>query len=600
MGIKESISELRQKFDADLSEVRDSESIEKLRVSYLGKKGSVTELLKGLKDLSGAEKKEFGQTINTLKREVDERITAHVERIRQEEEDRLVNSAEQYDVTLPMDTDCGSYHPITLVQRELEEIFASMGFTIEDYREVVTDYNCFEALNIPKHHPARDMQDTYYLDNGQLLKTHTSAAQNTIMKKYGAPLRAIFPGRCFRNESTDASHENTFFQMEGIMIDKDISISNLIYFMKTMLSKVFKQDVQVRLRPGIGKSKAEMSFIMSASSLFGVVLIPIVGYINDKLRKPRLICTVMMACVAVFGILFALVRETMLLFLLNGCIMGFISSLSPVSERMATSTKYRYGTIRIWGTFGYAAAVQVACAMMEFTSPQLIFVSVSVSAVLVIVGFLGTDDISFTDTEAAKAAAGKQFSFLCAPMYILFVIIGFIFSGCSNLNMTYSPILLQELGMPTGAVGTVLFFSTIVELPVILFSYKFMDRFSGRTLMLLAFAIMVAQFLLYATAPNAFVAVVTMLVLRAIGSTLFGMILLKIVRGVVQVRSVSTALGVISATDAMSAILMQNLGGILVENTSIRILYFAMAGLMMLGMILTLFLRVQNTEKVFS
>lgn len=120
------------------------------------------------------------------------------------------------------------------------------------------------------------------------------------------------------------------------------------------------------------------------------------------------------------------------------------------------------------------------------------------------------------------------------------------------------------------------------------------------TLMLLAFAIMVAQFLLYATAPNAFVAVVTMLVLRAIGSTLFGMILLKIVRGVVQVRSVSTALGVISATDAMSAILMQNLGGILVENTSIRILYFAMAGLMMLGMILTLFLRVQNTEKVFS
>lgn len=351
----------------------------------------------------------------------------------------------------------------------------------------------------------------------------------------------------------------------------------LTYFFFYWSLGVFTSVLSMYLT-GIGKSKAEMSFIMSASSLFGVVLIPIVGYINDKLRKPRLICTVMMACVAVFGILFALVRETMLLFLLNGCIMGFISSLSPVSERMATSTKYRYGTIRIWGTFGYAAAVQVACAMMEFTSPQLIFVSVSVSAVLAIVGFLGTDDISFTDTEAAKAAAGKQFSFLCAPMYILFVIIGFVFSGCSNLNMTYSPILLQELGMPTGAVGTVLFFSTIVELPVILFSYKFMDRFSGRTLMLLAFAIMVAQFLLYATAPNAFVAVVTMLVLRAIGSTLFGMILLKIVRGVVQVRSVSTALGVISATDAMSAILMQNLGGILVENTSIPHLVFCHGG----------------------
>lgn len=147
----------------------------------------------------------------------------------------------------------------------------------------------------------------------------------------------------------------------------------LTYFFFYWSLGVFTSVLSMYLT-GIGKSKAEMSFIMSASSLFGVVLIPIVGYINDKLRKPRLICTVMMACVAVFGILFALVRETMLLFLLNGCIMGFISSLSPVSERMATSTKYRYGTIRIWGTFGYAAAVQVACAMMEFTSPQLIFV----------------------------------------------------------------------------------------------------------------------------------------------------------------------------------------------------------------------------------
>lgn len=250
MGIKESISELREKLYAELSAVCDSEAVEKIRVAYLGKKGSVTELLKGLKDVSGEEKKAYGQSINVLKREVEEKIAAHVENMRRAEEARVLQSAERYDVTLPAETAFGSYHPITLAQRELEEIFSSMGFTIEDYREIVDDYNCFEALNIPKHHPARDMQDTYYLDNGQLLKTHTSAAQNSIMKKYGPPLRAIFPGRCFRNENTDASHETTFFQMEGIMIDKDISISNLIYFMKTMLSKVFKRDVNVRLRPG--------------------------------------------------------------------------------------------------------------------------------------------------------------------------------------------------------------------------------------------------------------------------------------------------------------------------------------------------------------
>lgn len=248
--MKEKIQALREGFEQELTAAKNSEAVEKLRVAYLGKKGSVTELLKGLKDVSADQKKELGQHINQLKKQVEEKIGQQVEKIKAAEEEMLIASAEQYDVTLPTGEAEGSYHPITLVQRQLEEIFSSMGFTIEDYKEIVTDYECFEAVNIPKEHPARDMQDTYYLENGQLLKTHTSAAQNAIMKKYGAPLRAVFPGRCFRNESTDACHENTFFQMEGMMIDKDISISNLIYFMKTMLSEVFEREINVRLRPG--------------------------------------------------------------------------------------------------------------------------------------------------------------------------------------------------------------------------------------------------------------------------------------------------------------------------------------------------------------
>ena len=248
--MREKIEALRERFLQELQGAQNSEAVEKLRVAYLGKKGSVTELLKGLKDVAGDQKKEMGQLINQLKKQVETEIAAQVEKIHAAEEEALIASAEQYDVTLPTGESEGSYHPITLVQRQLEEIFASMGFTIEDYKEIVTDYECFEAVNIPKDHPARDMQDTYYLSNGQLLKTHTSAAQNAILRKYGAPLRAIFPGRCFRNEATDACHENTFFQMEGIMVDKNISISNLIYFMKTMLSQVFERDINVRLRPG--------------------------------------------------------------------------------------------------------------------------------------------------------------------------------------------------------------------------------------------------------------------------------------------------------------------------------------------------------------
>ena len=246
--MKLKIDELRNSFNASLGLAASAEDLEALRIAYLGKKGHVAELMKGLRDVE--DKKEAGQLINALKNEVESAIKAAVEALEAAEIERKVRSAKKYNPTLLPERELGSYHPITLATREVEDVFISMGFTIENYDEIVDDYKCFEALNIPKHHPARDMQDTYYLDNGQLLKTHTSAAQNYIMKKYGAPLRAIFPGRCFRNESTDACHENTFFQMEGMMIDENISISNLIYFMKTMLSEVFQRDVKVRLRPG--------------------------------------------------------------------------------------------------------------------------------------------------------------------------------------------------------------------------------------------------------------------------------------------------------------------------------------------------------------
>ena len=251
------ILELKEKFVSELEKIDNLADFENIRVSYLGKKGSVTDLLKGMKELSNDERKVFGQKVNELKGLVNQKITEKTQELKEKEIQKEIELMPEFDLSMPPVMDRGSYHPITLVQRECERIFKSMGFTVEDYSEIVTDYECFESLNIPKHHPARDMQDTYYLTNGQLLKSQTSAAQNAIYKKYrdalvndGVPIKAIFPGRCFRNEATDACHENTFFQMEGVMVDKNISISNLIYFMKTMLSEVFQKDIKVRLRPG--------------------------------------------------------------------------------------------------------------------------------------------------------------------------------------------------------------------------------------------------------------------------------------------------------------------------------------------------------------
>lgn len=248
--MEEKISNLKLQADEMLDRIETSKDVEKMQIEYLGKKGIVVSLLKGLKDVAVEDRKKIGEMANNLRDYIEKSLEAKKEEVKEKEYEEKIKNAKKIDLSVPVNDNLGSLHPITIVQKELENIFSSMGFTIEDGNEVETEYNNFEAVNVPKYHPARDMQDTFWLENGQLLKTQTSAAQNKIMKKYGAPLKAIFPGRCFRNEELDASHENTFFQMEGMMIDKDVSISNLIYFMKAILSEIFKKEVEVRLRPG--------------------------------------------------------------------------------------------------------------------------------------------------------------------------------------------------------------------------------------------------------------------------------------------------------------------------------------------------------------
>ena len=244
------LDNIRESYIKDMSQVKTLDDLNNLRVNYLGKSGHLTTIMKVLKDLSVEEKKAFGIAVNELKGEVTKGIEEKTEELKNAALLEELNSMPKVDLTVPSAEKKGSLHPVTIIQERLINIFRGMGFAVEDGNEVETEYNNFEAVNIPKFHPARDMQDTFYLDNNQVLKTHTSASQNRIMRKYGAPLKVIFPGRCFRNEELDASHENTFFQMEGMMVDKNVSISNLIYFMKTMLSEVFGKEVNVRLRPG--------------------------------------------------------------------------------------------------------------------------------------------------------------------------------------------------------------------------------------------------------------------------------------------------------------------------------------------------------------
>jgi phenylalanyl-tRNA synthetase alpha chain len=244
------LEELRRATLAAFASALSLEQLEEARVEALGRKGTLAQITKDFGKLQPEERARVGKLLNSVKQDME---SAYEDKKRRFEDAALTErlAKEWIDVTLPAPgVRPGSLHPITQLQNEIEDLFTSLGFAILDGPEVETEEHNFDALNIPASHPARDMQDTFWLSNGHLLRTHTSPVQVRGMRKLGPPLRMIAPGRVFRNEEVDASHEHTFYQLEGMMVDREVSVANLIYFMKTLLSSIFKRDVTVRLRPG--------------------------------------------------------------------------------------------------------------------------------------------------------------------------------------------------------------------------------------------------------------------------------------------------------------------------------------------------------------
>ncbi len=244
------ISELQAGALKRIAAAHSPDEIESVRVEVLGRKGVLAQVSKDMGKLAPEERARVGKLLNAAKQALEEAF----ERRKQEFEDAALRErldAEWLDLTLPAPGPrAGSLHPITQIQMEIEDLFMSLGFMVLDGPEVETEYHNFDALNIPAEHPARDSQDTFWLTDGNLLRTHTSPVQVRGMELFPPPLRMIAPGRAFRNESVDASHEHTFYQLEGMMIDRDVSVAHLLYFMKTLLKQIFRRDVTVRLRPG--------------------------------------------------------------------------------------------------------------------------------------------------------------------------------------------------------------------------------------------------------------------------------------------------------------------------------------------------------------
>jgi phenylalanyl-tRNA synthetase alpha chain len=245
--LEELQKEALQKIEAavDLKELND------IRVAYLGKKGPITEVLRGMGKLSAEERPKMGALVNVVR----ETITSHIEEKQAVLEAEAVNAqlaSETIDITLPAKPiNKGNHHPLTRIVEEIEDVFIGMGYTVAEGPEVESDYYNFEALNLPKSHPARDMQDSFYITDEILMRTHTSPVQARTMEKHKGqgPVKIICPGKVYRRDNDDATHSHQFMQIEGLIVDENISMSDLKGTLEVFTKKVFGQDREIRLRP---------------------------------------------------------------------------------------------------------------------------------------------------------------------------------------------------------------------------------------------------------------------------------------------------------------------------------------------------------------
>jgi len=244
MNLQE-LSELKQKAIGEAQTAADAQVLEQVRIRYLGRNGLLPEIMKGIKDVAPEERKEFGQTANALKNELAALIDA-----RKQELGGGGQAKGGFDVTLPGRwRGLGSRHPVTQVIEKTTEIFRTMGFTVADGPDVETEYYNFDALNTPADHPSRDIQDTFYLENGELLRTQTSPVQIRVMENQKPPVRIIAPGRCYRRDTTDATHSANFHQIEGLYVDRKVSMADLKGDLTYFARELMGHDVEIRFRP---------------------------------------------------------------------------------------------------------------------------------------------------------------------------------------------------------------------------------------------------------------------------------------------------------------------------------------------------------------
>ena len=247
--MKEQLEAIRQEAEAALQTCTDAKQLDAIRVQYLGKKGALTAILKQMGKLSAEERPVMGQLANAVRSDIESAITKQQAAIAEAALEQKLQS-ETLDITLPgKQKKIGGLHPLTIVENEIKEIFLGMGFSVADGPEVEYDYYNFEALNLPPDHPARDTQDTFYITDNILLRTQTSSVQVHVMEQQKPPIRVISPGRVFRSDAIDATHSPLFHQVDGLVVDKGITMADLKGTLELLMQRLYGDDCKIRLRP---------------------------------------------------------------------------------------------------------------------------------------------------------------------------------------------------------------------------------------------------------------------------------------------------------------------------------------------------------------
>ncbi len=247
--MKEQLKSIEVRAKEELKKISDPKLLEDFRVRFLGKKSEISTILKQMGKLSPEERPIMGQLANSIRSDIENAISERSRTLKTEME-KIRLASETIDVTLPgAAPKIGKPHPLNAVLEEVEEVFLGMGFDIVEGPEVETDHYCFEALNMPKHHPARDTQDTFYINDNVVLRTQTSSVQIRTMEKMKPPIRIISPGRVYRSDAVDATHSPLFHQIEGLVIDKGITMSDLKGTLELLMKRLYGENAKIRLRP---------------------------------------------------------------------------------------------------------------------------------------------------------------------------------------------------------------------------------------------------------------------------------------------------------------------------------------------------------------